>query len=312
MVAFTSGSSGAAKPIAKTVGMLRGAAELYEDLLIPRGSSVVETVPPQHMYGLELASLQALWSPVRFTAGKPLFPLEVQQELRLTPAPRVLVTTPLHLRALLESGLEFPALERVLSATAPLDASLALRAETQLATQLLDVYGCSEAGCMASRRLAKETAWQPFPGLRFEHQAQERTPGTVVHGPHLDEPVPLGDRLHFESDGRFHLQGRLGDLINVAGKRGSLGEITRLLLAVPGVEDAAAFLTDTDRDNQRPAALYTGTATTREIRAHLSRELDPVFIPRPLLRVASLPRTASAKLPRDALLACLEAHRQRP
>lgn len=299
MIAFTSGSSGEAKPIAKSLGMLRGAADRFERHLVPPGSHVVATVPAQHMYGLELASLQAFWSPVLITPNKPLFPGAVREALASVTGPRVLVTTPLHLRALVAGGLEFPSLERILCATAPLDAELAGEAEARFGAMVLDVYGCSEVGCMASRRAARETHLEPFDGLTFQ---PDKDGATVVHGPYLDEPVALADRLEFTPEGRFRLAGRHGDLINVAGKRGSLAEITRHLLAVPGVEDAAAFAPPGDAESERPAAVYAGTATAATIRAHLRRELDPAFVPRPLIRLDRLPRTESSKLPRAVLL----------
>jgi acyl-coenzyme A synthetase/AMP-(fatty) acid ligase len=299
-VAFTSGSTGEAKPIAKTVGMFRGATRAYRNAIIPDGASLVATVPAQHMYGLELASLQPLWYPVRFTACKPLFPEDVRKELERIPAPRTLVTTPLHLRALLDSRLTFPSLERIVCATAPLAPALARQAEAQLATRVLDVFGCSEAGCVATRRLSHQAAWEPLPG--FDLSLRE-SGECVVDSVHADEPVVLADQVRLLEDGRFELAGRLGDQINVAGKRGSLGEITALMLEVPGVEDAVAFLPPTGAENQRPAALYAGTAGRRAIRDHLRRSLDDVFIPRPLLQVDRLPRTASSKLPREAVLA---------
>jgi len=304
-VSFTSGSTGEAKPIAKTLGMFRGAVALYEHNLVPAQARTVATVPAQHMYGLELASLQAFWSHVQMTACKPLFPADVHKALADVDGPRVLITTPLHLRALVESGLAFPALERVLSATAPLDEGLARAAEDRLGAPVLDVYGCSEAGCMALRRASREQRLTPLPGLSF---ATGSGGETTVNATHLDLPVPLGDRLCFEDDGRFRLAGRLGDLINVAGKRGSLGEITCRLLEVPGVEDAVAFAPPGEDGGQRPAALYAGRAGRRAVRAHLLATLDDVFVPRPLIRVDRLPRTEASKLPRSALLALYRQH----
>jgi len=317
---FTSGSSGTAMPVRKRLRTLRGAAAIYEDALLPKGSSIIATVPAQHMYGLELGSLQAFWSPVRFSAGKPLFPADVHAELAGMSGDRVLVTTPLHLRALLESGLSFPDLSRVLCATAPLDRALAQRAEAVLKAPILDVYGCSEAGCLATRHAARTDEWTPLPGFEFFDEPpghvvrKEPTgiPRTLVNASHLDEAVPLGDRLMLSQSGQFHLAGRLGDMINVAGKRGSLGEITHLIMEVPGVEDAAALLPESASDTQRPAALYVGNADAEFIRRRLREVLDPVFIPRPILRVDALPRTATSKLPREALLDCFARHLKRP
>lgn len=299
-IAFTSGSTGEAQPIPKTVGMFHGATLAYRNAIVPDGGGLVATVPAQHMYGLELASLQPLWHPVRFTACKPLFPEDVRKELERLEGPRVLITTPLHLRALLDSTLAFPDLERVVCATAPLTADLARQAEDRLATTVVDVFGCSEAGCIATRRLVRQSAWDPLPGFRLMQRDRGEC---VVDSTHADTPVVLADQVRLLDAGRFELAGRLGDQINVAGKRGSLGEITALMLEVPGVLDAVAFLPPTGAENQRPAALFAGDADRRAIRAHLRAFLDDVFVPRPLLQVDQLPRSATSKLPREAVLA---------
>lgn len=299
-IAFTSGSTGEAQPIAKTVGMFRGATRAYRDSIVSDGAHLVATVPAQHMYGLELTALQPLWYPVSFTACKPLFPEDVRKELERVPAPRVLITTPLHLRALLDSGLDFPELERVVCATAPLGEHLARLAEQRLAAPVIDVFGYSEAGCVATRRLARESAWTLLPGFRL---LRGDSGDYRVDSVHADAPAPMADQVHLLEGGRFELGGRCGDQINVAGKRGSLGEITARMLEVAGVEDAVVFLPPTATENQRPAALFSGSADRRAIRKHLRDYLDDVFVPRPLLQVERLPRTETSKLPRDEVLA---------
>ena len=62
---------------------------------------IVATVPPQHMYGLELSILLPLLGPFAVHGGRPFFPADVAAALAEVPAPRMLVTTPIHLQALL-------------------------------------------------------------------------------------------------------------------------------------------------------------------------------------------------------------------
>jgi len=62
----------------------------------------------------------------------------------------------------------------------------------------------------------------------------------------------------------------------------------------------------------RPAALVVAPASTKAaLIAHFAKHLDPVFIPRPLLLVESLPREENGKLPRSKLLAFFEQVRAR-
>jgi acyl-coenzyme A synthetase/AMP-(fatty) acid ligase len=89
-------------------------------------------------------------------------------------------------------------------------------------------------------------------------------------------------------------------MIKVAGKRTSLQEITRHLLASPGVRDAAVFVPEPDA---RPAAFVVAPGlSAQQIMASLAGRIEPVFMPRPLIVVERLPRNDVGKLPREALL----------
>src|SRR4029453_9046380 len=98
-------------------------------LLDGRPHAILGTVPPQHMYGFESTVLIALQNGLPFSNARPLSPADICDELLLLPRPRVLVTTPFHLRALLAAGVEIPALDLIVSATAPLPPALAREAE---------------------------------------------------------------------------------------------------------------------------------------------------------------------------------------
>ena len=60
---------------------------------------------------------------------------------------------------------------------------------------------------------------------------------------------------------------------------------------------------------RRIAALVVAPTMDEHVILHaLRQQLDPVFLPRPLRRVAALPRNETGKLPRNALEALLHAH----
>jgi acyl-coenzyme A synthetase/AMP-(fatty) acid ligase len=124
--------------------------------------------------------------------------------------------------------------------------------------------------------------------------------------------VVLADIVELLADGRYRLRGRNTDLLEIAGKRASLGDLTHKLLAVPGVRDGVVFqLDETDAMGvRRIAALVVAPdldagAILRVLRC----EVDPVFLPRPLKRVDALPRSETGKLPRAALLEMLKLDR---
>lgn len=314
VVGFTSGSTGTPAAHAKTwasfhASTAQNAAALAD--LWPRGAiaHVVATVPPQHMYGMELSVLLPLFAGAAVHAGRPFFPHDIVRALHDAPAPRVLVTTPVHLRALLDAceadaSLAPPPLAAIVSATAPLPGALAAAAEARFGCELREFFGSTETCVIARRRTAREDAWTPFPGVRL----QARPGGTEVHAPQLATPVTLADLVEADDAGRFVLRGRDADLLEIAGKRASLGDLTRRLQALDGVEDGVVFLLDPDPATgvRRVAALAVAPGVDEAaLLAGLRDGIDPVFLPRPLRRVAALPRNATGKLPRAALIAAL-------
>jgi acyl-coenzyme A synthetase/AMP-(fatty) acid ligase len=303
-IAFTSGSTGEPQAHPKTWGSLVdnvGAAA--REVLGGPERNVVSTVPPQHMYGLEASTLPALAAQCFVFDRKPFFPADVRDALAAMPAPRVLVTAPAHLQVLAEAAPGLPAVERVVSATAPLAIELARRIEREWNTQVVEIYGCTEAGVMAHRRPTQSESWRPFAGGRFENVAgvahYRASPAAVA--------VPLQDVIELSPDGSVFLRGRAADMIKVGGKRASLQELTRQVLAIEGVEDAVVFQ---PHEDARPAAVVVAPGTTvAAILGELRTHLDGVFVPRPLVLVDHLPRNDVGKLPRDALLRLLEAAR---
>lgn len=312
LVGFTSGSTGRPTPHAKYWSSLSRhtqltAARIFETMPpMPGGSRpwIVATVPPQHIYGLEMSVLLPLLADVPVHGGRPLFPADVAASLAEVSGPRILVTTPVHLRALVESDQDFPDLALVISATAPLDASLAASGERRLHTRVLDVLGSTETCAIATREAARDSAWRPHPGVIL-------TPGpagTVVDAPWFEESALLQDLVEFLPDGRFTLSGRNADILEIAGKRASLADLTRRLLAVPGVVDAVVFQpepADQARARRVSALAVAPGLTAAAILEGLKDSVDPAFLPRPLVIVESLPRNATGKLPREELLGAL-------
>jgi acyl-coenzyme A synthetase/AMP-(fatty) acid ligase len=165
-IVFTSGSTGA--PIAHRknwgglVSSVRAEAARL-GLLDGRRHSIVATVPPQHMYGFESSMLIALQSGAAMSAARPFYPADICSALAAAVRPCMLVTTPVHLKVLLASGLDIPLPDLVLSATAPMPPQLALAAEARLQAPLLEIYGSTETGQIASRRTTQTAEWTLFP-----------------------------------------------------------------------------------------------------------------------------------------------------
>lgn len=304
-VLFTSGSTGRPKPQAKTWAELHGATAraMARFGVGDTRRNIVATVPAQHSYGLESSALYALLGPATVHGGQPLYPADVCAALAALDAPRMLVTTPLHLDVCLRADLDWPAVMRIVSATAPLDRALAERAERAFACELHEVYGCSEAGAIASRRPSIESAWLPYDEVSLVSAGAD----FQVQAPYLPTPRPLSDRIRLEADGHFTLLGRSSEQVKIAGKRISLAELNRHLLATEGVEQGSFVMPDSP-DARLAAVVVAPALSIPQIRAQLAAVLDPVFLPRPLVRVAELRRTGTGKLQRTHLLDLVAAH----
>jgi len=318
-ISFTSGSTGTPRAHPKRWhNLLRStqlnAARIRECLANRYADAlpwIVATVPPQHMYGTETSVLLPLAAGMAVHAGRPLFPADVALALAEVPEPRVLVTTPVHLRALLASQQRFPEIGAVVSATAPLHRELAVAIEQTLRTTLLEMFGSTETCVIATRLTAHEECWQLYPGVTLEAGLEN----AQVHAPWFDEPTTLQDVIELQPGGRFLVRGRNADMIEVAGKRASLTELTRRLLSVPGVLDGVVFQPDgpagavpfeADGAVRRVAALVVAPGLSVEtITRQLAQSVDRAFLPRPLLAVEALPRNPVGKLTRADLNAAL-------
>lgn len=309
-IAFTSGSTGEPQAQLKTWGGVVDGARA-EALALQLDDAPIDdvvligTVSPQHMYGFESTVLMALHGPCAFAAEHPLHPDEVRAVTTQTSGRRVLITAPVHLRALVESEQSMPALDRVVSATAPLALELAQRCESMWSTRVFEVYGCTETGMVATRRTVDGPVWTTMRDVRIEVCGGE----FHAYGGHV-RPGPLADRLRPITDSTFELEGRAGDVVNIGGKRASLEGLNRLLLSIDGVIDGAIFeppaVTDSNREQRLMALVVAPNITRAELLAALRAQIDAAFLPRPLLRVDSLPRNAQGKLPKAELLAVAE------
>ena len=306
-IVFTSGSTGEPLPHPKLWGDLVASAIAELECLGVRklpGLSLLGTVPPQHMYGLESTVLMALQGGLALHSGRPFFPADICAELEALPRPRGLVTTPVHLRALLAESGALPPLDFLLCATAALSPQLAAHAEARFGAPLHEIYGCTETGQLASRRPSVTPEWQLFPGMAMRQDEK----GTWVRGGHARTEVLLSDVIELRGPGRFVLHGRTADLVNVAGKRTSLASLNHHLGSIPGVVDGAFVVPSEDAGAiTRLAAFVVAPGLSSEsILSALRQRIDPAFLPRPLCMVDALPRNETGKLTRarlDALLA---------
>ncbi len=309
---YTSGSSGTPVAHNKTWRQLVDAAQqVHARFSFSSGetrgakTSIIATVPAQHMFGFELSIVLPLVCNVSVYYGLPFYPLDIQYALADMPAPRILVTTPTHLKACVTLPRDWPVVEGIISATSPLSDELACQVEGVLNTKVEEIYGCSEAGAIATRRVTENADWELLDGYFLKivnNEAQLRVPSVMSQVRLPDQIISLSERF-------FNLTGRVNDMIKVGGKRGSLADLTTRLKALQGVKDGVVFRHEKNVQRQRLAALVvvekTSAINVSEIRAAFLKNIDAVFLPRAIGLVHSLPYNATGKLPASDLIHCL-------
>ncbi len=298
-------------PYKKTWGRLARCVQdgaLRLKLLDGRAHTLVGTVPPQHMYGFESTVLLALLTGNAFSAERPFYPADVAAAVRRVPQPRALVTTPIHLRTLLSSEVEFPPLDLVVSATAPLTQELAREVENKYQTSLLEIYGSTETGQIAIRRTAESQAWRLWPGVRLEVSGDR----VLAHGGHVEQMTPMCDVIEITGEDEFLLHGRTADLVNVAGKRSSFGYLNAQLNAIPGVLDGAFFLQRGDDRIHRSGALGRCGGRPRLERGNLDRTIATAARSGVSAPAAVAGRSVAAQRDRETASTGAAGIRQRP
>ncbi len=311
-VLFTSGSTGASQPHAKTWGELcAGTQTLLRSFGAPApGTAILGTLPPQHMFGFETTVMLTLQSGTPLLGARPAYPADLADAVASAAACGVdaiwLMSIPLQLRAFHAGVPTLRGVRRILSATMPLEPELAIAIERDWQAPVEEIFGCTEGGILATRRPAVSRWFTPAAGLAFARNADG---DACVSGGHLPQPLLLSDELRpetpgFAGAGRFEVIGRGHDMVKIGGKRASLAALTRELLTVPGVRDGVMFMPA--RDAQRLAAIVVAPGVAAaDVRTALAGRIDVAFVPRPIVMATALPRDANGKLPIDALRAML-------
>jgi hypothetical protein len=299
VVMFTSGSTGKPEPCARKLSFFRQGANADAECMMEglgTGVGIVATVPPYHMFGFELSVMVPLFKGGTVCSGRPFYPQDIAAALNAIEPPRILVSTPVHLRVLKESGIKMPSVARVFSATAPLPAPLAGDIEDMLGADLREIFGTTETGAIGWRNTAREESFHLLHGMELMQQDDM----SLVSAPHISPPFVLPDRLALTGDGDFRIAGRSNDIVNIAGKRMSLAGLNAILAGIGGVMDGAFLAPDDGASgpvNRMTAFVAAPDLSVEDIRSALRDRLDSAFIPRRVIFVDALPRNAVGKLP---------------
>lgn len=201
------------------------------------------------------------------------------------------------LRRLLDAGLSSaPALRWALIGGGPVPADLLDRCR-ELGINAVPTYGMTETASQI---------WTdgPLPGvdLRVADDGEILVKGPMVSQPALSDDgwLHTGDRGSLE-DGRLNVEGRIADTIVTGGENVSATEVEEVLLAHPGVHDAAVVGRPDDEWGQAVVAFVVTDGDVPDLGTHMRERLAGFKVPKRVMRIDEVPRNAAGKTLRGRL-----------
>ncbi len=310
---FTSGSSGKAKAIDKSLQQFQREIEVLEQYWGGRlgNSQVLGTVSHQHIYGL---LFRVLWP---LSAGRCF-----HSEMFLSPEPLLIkaknlsaywVSSPAQLKRLdaLTPWNDLVKLTAIFSSGGALSVKTAENIAQQCQQKVLEIYGSSETGGIAWRQSANNKLWQVFNGIRI---SVDEKGFSHLSSPYLEQKtVILDDIIKIIDEGQFLLLGRGDRIVKVEEKRLSLDSLESRLNCSNYVQQSHAILLDGKREIIAMTLVLTdlgketlnqrGRGTlVKQLRKELMREFETVVLPRKWLFFSSLPLTVQGKIDQDCLI----------
>lgn len=328
-ILYTSGTTGRPKGVVLTHGNHEASARgSRERLGIRPGDRWLSVLPLHHVGGLSIVTRSVLdGTPIVL---HPRFdPLAVRQALARDGITLLsLVPTMLH-RLLEEPGDQPapPALRCVLIGGAALAPPLATRARAR-GWPLAPTYGLTEAASQVSTATPDDPSEAgvgiPLPGTRVriagadaDGRGEIQVSGpTIMRGYFRDDDATraalhdgwlrTGDVGRLDADGRLEVFDRRSDVVITGGENVYPTEVESVLLAHPAIAEAAVYgVPDAEWGKRVQAAVVVrgGVAFDADaVRTWCRERLAGYKIPRAIVAVAALPRTASGKIRRHALV----------
>ena len=299
---FTGGSTGKPRIWSKTPANLFGEAlHLAKTFGIGESDLILPTVPPQHIYGLLFSVLLPFVASARVLGRTCTFPQEILSALQNEGA-TVLVSVPIHYRAMRVGGIRRYSLRLAFSSAAPLDSEDAVFFREKTGLAIAEIYGSTETGGMASRFYgANHGSWEPFACIDWKILSDHLCVRSAFVSPDLPRDAEgffvTADLVAEAGENRFTLRGRADHIVKVAGKRVDLEEIREKIKRMPGVTDACVTAVPLKRARQTEiAALVVSDLPARNLRAAIRSMDESTGRPRRIRIVEAIPILPNGKI----------------
>ena len=313
---YTSGSTGNPSIITKPLSALEEEAQTVNDIWGEAVSdgTFASSVVHYHAYGLLFQFAWPISAQIPFIIERINYPeiLENYKDgalnfisspaflSRYSKSPAVVIT---------KQNLKF-----ITSAGSPLSKDVA----DHFHTPIIEIYGSSETGIIATRTPQKSAKWSPLPKVDIKTDSQNHI---LVRSPYtgLDEWCNVQDKIHPLEDGRFELKGRQDRIVKIHEKRISLDHLEKSCLETGLIQNIKALslgdnmhlgcvviLSDT---GHKILSSKGKIALVNHIKAHLHLSFDLVLLPRKWRFVDEFPHNDMGKTLNNDLLELFEKHK---
>ncbi len=318
LIVFTSGTSGAAKPIRHGQRYLTGQSVQAEHWFGAREGELAWCTAAGGWSKSARNSFIAPWlrgATALLHDGR--FDAEERLDIVEREGVEVLCMAPTEYRMIAKSGglRPLPSLRHAVAAGEALNPEV-IDLWRQVGVIVHDGYGQTETGALTGMPIGEPvrpgSMGRALPGFRVWVDDGElcADPATVPTffldgGP---EPWRTGDRVREDDDGYLFFEGRTDDLIISAGYRIGPVEVESALISHPVVIEAAAVAAPDSERGQVVRAVVVlqrgadaGPELARELQEHVKQQTAPYKYPRIVEFAPELPKTASGKIRRAEL-----------
>ncbi|UJF22504.1 AMP-binding protein [Shewanella sp. OMA3-2] len=325
LILFTSGSSGEAKAVKKSIAQLDAEVSTLERTFadhLPH-CSVVSTVSHQHIYGLLFKILWPLAANRPFLSEQIEYPETLSYYLAIMPN-LCLISSLAQLSRLpdaLDKQLQHRCPSLIFSSGGPLSFEAATDIEQCYRQLPIEIFGSTETGGIAYRRQHNaDEPWQIFSPVNIK---QDEDDGALcIQSSYLENTTQwhkCDDSIELINPQQFTLLNRLDRIVKVEEKRISMVQMELLLCEHPLVLDAAvtiltkprhmlgAIITLTDEGKKILAS--DGKLTINNlIKKHLLSQFERVTLPRRWRYPETIPQNSQGKRVQAELISLFKKH----
>jgi O-succinylbenzoic acid--CoA ligase len=303
VILHTSGTTAAPKPVELTYGNFRAsAAAAAANLPLTPEDRWLCVLPLFHVGGLSILTRSAFAGSTAIVHER--FDVDAVAGSLESGEATVVSLVGTMLRRLQQRGLSgAPALRAALIGGGPVPRDL-LEWGASIGLPLLLTYGMTETCSQIATAVPSDHGGyaKPLPGVDLQiasdGEIQVRGPMVAPGALSGDGWLHTGDRGRLDADGYLYVDGRIKDTIVTGGENVAAAEVEEALVAHPAVADAAVVGRPDPEWGEAVTAFVVveGETSDESIVAHCRATLAGYKVPRAIVRVGELPRTASGKL----------------